>query len=138
MPPKGSKALNRKNSCLSLFQKNKKKLNGIERKIFKQEESVQDKKKELELKQEEYNQLFNNINHKSNEVSIRILQQQAELLESFDASTMLCQSKISDRKRKELPNFNFPTLNSKFRTKQVSNIILNSKSKLLDTVKNEV
>ena len=33
----------------------------MERKIFEQEESLQDKKKELELKQEEYNQLVNNI-----------------------------------------------------------------------------
>ena len=102
MSPKGSKALNRKNSCLGLFQKKKKELTEMERKILEKEEILQDKKKELELKQEEYNQLFNNIKHKSNEVSIkrRKLKHQAELLESFDASTILCQSRISDRKRK--------------------------------------
>ena len=50
MPPKGSKALNRKNSCLGFFQKNKKDLTEMERKIFEQEESLQDKKKDLELK----------------------------------------------------------------------------------------
>ena len=63
----------------------------MERKIFEQEESLQDKKKELELKQELVNQLVNNSNHQSNEISIkgRKLQYQAESLESFDASTML-------------------------------------------------
>ena len=43
------------------------------------------------------------INHQSNEISIkrRKLQHQAELLESyFDALTMLCQSRIADRKEK--------------------------------------
>ena len=110
MPPKGSKALNQKNSCLGFFQKNKKDLTEMERKIFEQEESLQDKKKDLELKQEEYNQLVNNIKHQSNEISIkrRKLQHQSELLESFDTSTMLCQSRIADRKRKIA--FNFPTV----------------------------
>ena len=63
----------------------------MERKIFEQEESLQDKKKEIELKQELVNQLINNSNHQSNEISIkgRKLQYQAESLESFDASTML-------------------------------------------------
>ena len=63
----------------------------MKRKIFEQEESLQDKKKELELKQELVNQLVNNSNHQSNEISIkgRKLQYQAESLESFDASTML-------------------------------------------------
>ena len=63
----------------------------MERKIFEQEESLQDKKKELKLKQELVNQLVNNSNHQSNEISIkgRKLQYQAESLESFDASTML-------------------------------------------------
>ena len=41
------------------FQKNKKELNEMKRKVFEQEESLQDKKRELELKQEEYNQLVN-------------------------------------------------------------------------------
>ena len=118
------------------------------------------------------------INHQSNEISIkrRKLQHQAELLERyFDASTMLCQSRIADRKgktafqlskRKHNPTIRsnyyrskivrwketfdacavihgglslrpdsviegmVDILNSKFRTKQVSNVILNSKSKL--------
>ena len=43
------------------FQKNKKELNEMKRKVFEQEESLQDKKRELELKQEEYNQLVNDI-----------------------------------------------------------------------------
>ena len=70
--------------------------------MFEQEESLQVKKKELELKQEEYNQLVNNIKHQSNEISIkrRKLQHQSELLKSFDTSAMLCQSSIADRKRK--------------------------------------
>ena len=74
----------------------------MERKIFEQEESLQDKKKELELKQKEYNQFGNNIKYQSNKISIKRqkLQHQAKLLESFDASTMLCQSRIPDRKRK--------------------------------------
>ena len=102
IPPKRSKVLNRKNSCLGLFQKNEKELNEMERKIFEQEENLQDKKKELELKQEEYNLLVINIKHQSDEISIkrRKLQHQAELLESFDASTMLCQCQFTDRKRK--------------------------------------
>ena len=48
------------------------------------------------------------MNHQSNEISIRSrkLQQQAELLESyFDASAMLCQSRITDRKGKIATNF---------------------------------
>ena len=162
----------------------------MERKIFEQEESLQDKKKELELKQELVNQLVNNINHQSNESSIkgRKLQYQAESLESFDASTMLCPSRIVDRKEKYLHNFSpvckktwklnpstksssyhskivrqkgtfyacsvihggssftsdpviegvVDTLNSKFRTKQASSVILNSKSKLLNSLKSEV
>ena len=63
----------------------------MERKIFEQEESLQDKKKEIELKQELVNQLINNSNHQSNEISIkgRKLQYQTESLENFDASTML-------------------------------------------------
>ena len=74
----------------------------MKRKIFEQEESLQDKKKELELKQELVNQLVNNINHQSNEISIkgRKLQYQTESLESFDASTIMCQSRIVDRKEK--------------------------------------
>ena len=74
----------------------------MKRKIFEQEESLQDKKKELGLKQELVNQLVNNINHQSNEISIkgRKLQYQTESLESFDASTMLCPSRIVDRKEK--------------------------------------
>ena len=43
------------------FQKNKKELNEMKRKVFEQEESLQDKIRELELKQEEYNQLVNDI-----------------------------------------------------------------------------
>ena len=126
------------------------------------------------------------INHQSNEISIkrRKLQHQAELLESyFDASTMLCQSRIADRKgktafqlskRKLNPTTKsssydsqivrwketfdacsvihgglslrpdpviegmVDTLNSKFRTKQVSNVILNSKSKLPNSLKSEI
>ena len=74
----------------------------MKRKIFEQEESLQDKKKELGLKQELVNQLVNNINHQSNEISIkgRKLQYQTESLESFDASTIMCQSRIVDRKEK--------------------------------------
>ena len=73
----------------------------MKRKIF-EEESLQDKKKELELKQELLNQLVNNINYQSNEISIkgRKLQYQAESLESCDASTMLCPYRIVDRKEK--------------------------------------
>ena len=127
------------------------------------------------------------IKHQSNEISIkrRKLQHQAELLESyFDASTtMLCKSRIADRKgktafqlskRKLNPTTKsssyrskivrwkeifdacsvihgglslspdpviegmVDTLNSKFRTKQVSNVILNSKSKLPDSLKSEI
>ena len=126
------------------------------------------------------------INHQSNEISIkrRKLQHQAELLESyFDASSMLCQSRIDDKKGKtafQLSNGKLnPTtksssygskivlwketfdtcsviheglslwpdpviegmvdaLNSKFRTKQVLNVILNSKSKLPNSLKSEI
>ena len=48
------------------------------------------------------------INHQSNEISIRSrkLQQQVELLECyFNASAMLCQSRITDRKGKVTTNF---------------------------------
>ena len=74
-------------------------LTEMEREIFEQEETLQDKKKELELKQEKYKQLVNNIRHQSNEISIKRRKLQ-QLLESFDASTILCQSKVTDRKRK--------------------------------------
>ena len=74
-------------------------LTETEREIFEQEETLQDKKKELELKQEKYKQLVNNIRHQSNEISIKRRKLQ-QLLESFDASTILCQSKVTDRKRK--------------------------------------
>ena len=162
----------------------------MERKKFEQEESLQDKKKELELKQKEYNQFGNNIKYQSNKISIKRkkLQHQAKLLESFDASTMLCQSSIADRKRKiafqlstcvlKIRKLNpktkssyyrskivcqketfdacsvihggsprrpdpviegmIDTLNSKFRTKQVSSVILNSNSKFLNSLKSEV
>ena len=122
------------------------------------------------------------IKHQSNEISIkrRKLQHQAELLESyFDGSTVLCQSRIADRKgktafqlskRKLNPTTKsssyrskivrwkeifdacpviieachlgqtklLKALNSKFRTKQVSDVILNSKSKLPNSLKSEI
>lgn len=64
----------------------------MERKIFEQEESLQDKKKELELKQKEYNQFGNNIKYQSNKISIKRkkLQHQAELLESYFVSVQNC------------------------------------------------
>ena len=162
----------------------------MERKIFEQEESLQDKKKELELKQKEYNQFGNNIKYQSNKISIKRkkLIHQAKLLKSFDASTMLCHFSIADRKRKiafqlstcvlkilklnpktkssyyrpkivrQKETFDacsvihggsprrpdpviegmIDTLNSKFRTKQVSSVILNSNSKFLNSLKSEV
>ena len=66
-------------------------------------------------------------NHQSNEISIKRkkLQHQAELLESyFDASTMLCQSRIADRKGKTAfqlskRKLNPTTKSSSYRSKKI-------------------
>ena len=69
MPPKGSRALNKKNSFLGVFQNNKKEINGMDKIIFEQKEVMEAKKIELKRINEELQDISREISYFSGEIN---------------------------------------------------------------------
>ena len=63
MPPKGSKALNKKNQFLSVFQNNKKEINGMDKTIIEQKEVMEAKKIELKRNNKELQDISREISY---------------------------------------------------------------------------
>ena len=63
MPPKGSKALNKKNQFLGVFQNNKKEINGMDKTIIEQKEVMEAKKIELKRNNKELQDISREISY---------------------------------------------------------------------------
>ena len=63
MPPKGSKALNKKNQFLGVFQNNKKEFKGMDKTIIEQKEVMEAKKIELKRNNKELQDISREINY---------------------------------------------------------------------------
>ena len=72
MPPKGSRALNEKNSFLGVFQNNKKEINGMDKIIFEQKEVMEAKKIELKRINEELQDISREISYFSGEINKKL------------------------------------------------------------------
>ena len=68
MPPKGSKALNKKNQFLGVFQNNKKEINGMDKTIIEQKEVMEAKKIELKRNNKELQDISRDISYFSGEI----------------------------------------------------------------------
>ena len=182
MPPKGSKASNKKNGFLGVLQRNKAVMSGMEKKILEQE-------KEIETQKKEFENLKNEVAFLSGEIHLkrRKLLHQKSLLESLESSHLKTMNEVSmkrkfpfnitygtEKKRKCNPTTKalssrskvirrhetlqacslihggsllkpepviegmLDTLGSKFKSKQVSEMILDSKTAISNSVKSSV
>ena len=71
MPPKGSRALNKKNSFLGVFQNNKE-INGMDKIIFEQKEVMEAKKIELKRINDELQDISRKISYFSGEINKKL------------------------------------------------------------------
>ena len=69
MSPKASRALNKKNQFLGIFQNNKKGINGLDKLIFEQKEVMEAKKMEVKRNNEELQDMSREISYFSGEVN---------------------------------------------------------------------
>ena len=63
MPPKGSKALNKKDQFLGVFQNNKKEFKGMDKTIIEQKEVMEAKKIELKRNNKELQDISREISY---------------------------------------------------------------------------
>ena len=71
MPPKGSRALNKKKSLLGVFQNNKE-ISGMDKIIFEQKEVMEAKKIELKRINEELQDISRKISYFSGEINKKL------------------------------------------------------------------
>ena len=104
MPPKGSRALNEKNSFLGVFQNNKKEINGMDKIIFEQKEVMEAKKIELKRINEELQDISREISYFSGEINKkrRKLLHQKSLLQDLNSSIQTVGVDIKSCKRKNV------------------------------------
>ena len=106
MPPKGSRALNKKKkkSFLGVFQNNKTEINGMDKIIFEQKEVMEAKKIELKRNNEELQDISREISYFSGEINKkhRKLLHQKSLLQDLNSSIQTVGVDIKSFKRKNV------------------------------------